>query len=171
MQKSIDAQMRSHLDALALTNAPMVAVDATRLPRGAKFEVKPGKAFMTNGDPAGIIMPFKLTKTETFRVPVTIESLDENGRTLKEVVHCTYLRPNEAELEEWNGKDNKAVLYHFLKNVEGMTDKDPDDPDNKAQVAIPFEGAYREAFLNYPPAIFSCAAAFWQGARLGRVKN
>ncbi len=27
----------------------MMAMDATRLPRGAKFEVKPGKAILTNG--------------------------------------------------------------------------------------------------------------------------
>jgi hypothetical protein len=59
MQCAIDAQMRSHLDSLALTTAPMVGIDVTRLPRGAKFEVKPGKAFLTNGDPNGIIMPFK----------------------------------------------------------------------------------------------------------------
>ena len=37
MQKAIDAQVRSHLDSLALTSAPMIAMDATRLPRGAKF--------------------------------------------------------------------------------------------------------------------------------------
>ncbi len=38
MQKAIDAQVRTHLDSLALTAVPMVAMDATRLPRGAKFE-------------------------------------------------------------------------------------------------------------------------------------
>jgi hypothetical protein len=43
MQKAIDAQVRSHLDSLALTTAPMMAMDATRLPRGAKYEVRPGK--------------------------------------------------------------------------------------------------------------------------------
>jgi len=59
MQLAIDAQMRSHLDSLALTTAPMVAMDATRLPRGAKFEVKPGKAFLTNGNPQEILFPFK----------------------------------------------------------------------------------------------------------------
>lgn len=58
MQMAVDASMRSHLDSLALTVAPMVAIDATRLPRGAKFEVKPGKAFMTNGAPQEILMPF-----------------------------------------------------------------------------------------------------------------
>jgi hypothetical protein len=59
MQKAIDAQLRSHLDSLALTTAPMIAMDATRLPRGAKFEVKPGKAILTNGNPGEILYPFK----------------------------------------------------------------------------------------------------------------
>jgi hypothetical protein len=59
MQKAIDAQIRSHLDSLALTTAPMMGLDATRLPRGARFEVKPGKAFMVNGNPAEIMYPFK----------------------------------------------------------------------------------------------------------------
>ena len=63
MQKAIDAQLRSHLDSLALTTAPMIAIDATRLPRGSKFEVKPGKAFLTNGNPAEIMMPFKFGQT------------------------------------------------------------------------------------------------------------
>ena len=58
MQKAVDGSMRSHMDSLALTIAPMMGMDATRLPRGAKFEVKPGKAFMTNGDPREILMPF-----------------------------------------------------------------------------------------------------------------
>ena len=63
MQKAIDAQLRSHLDSLALTTAPMIAMDATRLPRGAKFEVKPGKALLTNGNPAEIMMPFHFGQT------------------------------------------------------------------------------------------------------------
>ena len=63
MQKAIDAQTRSHLDSLALTTSPMIAMDATRLPRGAKFEVKPGKAMLTNGAPSEIIFPFKFGET------------------------------------------------------------------------------------------------------------
>lgn len=63
MQKAIDAQVRSHLDSLALTTSPMMALDATRLPRGAKFEVKPGKAFLVNGNPADILFPFKFGET------------------------------------------------------------------------------------------------------------
>ena len=58
MQKAIDGQLRAHMDSLALTTAPMIAMDATRLPRGAKFEIKPGKALLTNGNPSEILYPF-----------------------------------------------------------------------------------------------------------------
>ena len=64
MQKAVDAQVRSHLDSLALTTSPMIAMDATRLPRGAKFEVKPGKAILTNGAPSEIVYPFKFGTTD-----------------------------------------------------------------------------------------------------------
>jgi len=64
MQKAIDGQLRAHMDSVALTTAPMIAMDATRLPRGAKFEIRPGKAFLTNGDPNQIMMPFKFGATD-----------------------------------------------------------------------------------------------------------
>lgn len=59
MQCAIDGSMRSHMDGLALTSSPMMGMDATRLPRGAKFEVKPGGNFMVNGNPQEILYPFK----------------------------------------------------------------------------------------------------------------
>jgi len=64
MQKAIDAQIRAHLDSLALTTAPMMAMDATRLPRGAKYEVRPGKNLLVNGNPNEIMMPFKFGTTD-----------------------------------------------------------------------------------------------------------
>jgi hypothetical protein len=64
MQKAIDAQLRSHLDSLALTTVPMMGMDATRLPRGSKFEIKPGKSVLTNGNPSEILMPFKFGQTD-----------------------------------------------------------------------------------------------------------
>ena len=63
MQKAIDGQLRAHMDAVALTTAPMMAMDATRLPRGAKFEIKPGKSFLTNGPPGEILFPFHFGQT------------------------------------------------------------------------------------------------------------
>ena len=70
MQKAIDAQLRSHLDSLALTAVPMMAMDATRLPRGSKFEVRPGKTILTNGNPAEILMPFKFGTTDASNIEI-----------------------------------------------------------------------------------------------------
>ena len=36
-----------------------MAVDASRLPRGTKMEIRPGKTILTNGNPAEILQPFK----------------------------------------------------------------------------------------------------------------
>jgi hypothetical protein len=63
MQKAIDGQLRAHMDSVALTTAPMMGMDATRLPRGAKFEVRPGKALLTNGPPSEILYPFHFGQT------------------------------------------------------------------------------------------------------------
>ena len=89
MQKAIDAQTRAHLDSLALTTAPMVAMDATRLPRGMKFEVKAGKAILTNGNPSEIIYPFKFGQNDPNNLTTAKEfermllqatgTLDSNG--------------------------------------------------------------------------------------------
>lgn len=57
-QKALDAELRARIDALALTIHPMIAMDASRMPRGAKPEVRPGKIIMTNGNPAEILQPF-----------------------------------------------------------------------------------------------------------------
>jgi len=64
MQKAIDAQIRSHLDSLALTTAPMIAADATKLPRGMKTTVQPGKSILVNGNPQEVLFPFKFGNTD-----------------------------------------------------------------------------------------------------------
>jgi hypothetical protein len=57
-QKALDTELRARIDALALTVHPMMAVDASRMPRGAKLDVRPGKTILTNGNPAEILQPF-----------------------------------------------------------------------------------------------------------------
>ena len=64
-QKALDTELRARIDALALTVHPMLAVDASRLPRGAKLEVRPGKAILTNGNPAEILQPFKFGQLDS----------------------------------------------------------------------------------------------------------
>jgi len=57
-QKALDTEIRARIDALALTIHPMLAIDATRLPRGSKPEIRPGKMILTNGDPREVLQPF-----------------------------------------------------------------------------------------------------------------
>jgi len=57
-QKALDTELRARIDALALTNSPMMAMDSTRIPRGSQPEVRPGKILLTNGNPAEVLQPF-----------------------------------------------------------------------------------------------------------------
>ena len=57
-QKALDTELRARIDALALTIHPMMAIDASRLPRGMKPEIRPGKMLLTNGNPREILQPF-----------------------------------------------------------------------------------------------------------------
>ena len=57
-QKALDAEMRARIDALGLTVHPMMGMDASRMPRGARPTVAPGKIILTNGDPREVLHPF-----------------------------------------------------------------------------------------------------------------
>ena len=58
-QKALDAEIRARIDALALTIHPMMAMDSTKIPRGHKPQIIPGKMILTNGAPNEVLMPFK----------------------------------------------------------------------------------------------------------------
>jgi len=58
IQKALDAELRGRVDALAYTIHPMLAMDATRMPRGVRPEVRPGKVLPVHGDPRTAILPF-----------------------------------------------------------------------------------------------------------------
>ena len=80
-QKALDAEMRARIDSLALTTTPMMAADATRLPRGVKFEVRPGKTILTNGDPRNAIMPLNMGTTDqnTFAQVASLQNMIQMG--------------------------------------------------------------------------------------------
>ena len=56
-QKALDAVLRTRLDVFALVANPMLAADATALPRGFDQRIRPGKLWLTNGDPSAALMP------------------------------------------------------------------------------------------------------------------
>jgi len=63
-QKALDAELRARIDALALTVHPMLAMDASRMPRGSKPEIRAGKVILTNGNPAEILQPFNFGQVQ-----------------------------------------------------------------------------------------------------------
>ena len=80
-QKALDAEMRARIDSLALTTTPMMAADATRLPRGVKFEVRAGKTVLTNGNPRDAIMPLDMGTTDpnTFNQVTSLQNMIQMG--------------------------------------------------------------------------------------------
>ena len=83
-QKALDAELRARIDALALTVHPMMAMDASRMPRGAKFEVRPGKTILTNGNPSEILQPFKFGSLDqiTFSQAGELQKMDQLAKGL-----------------------------------------------------------------------------------------
>jgi hypothetical protein len=81
IQKALDAELRGRIDSMALTLAPMMGVDSTRLPRGVDLSVRPGKTIMTQGDPATILRPltFGQTNNQTFHQSGDLERMLQMG--------------------------------------------------------------------------------------------
>ena len=80
-QKALDAELRARMDALALSTHPMMGIDATRLPRGMKFEVSPGRSILTNGNPHEILAPiqFQSVAPQNFQQSADLERLVQVG--------------------------------------------------------------------------------------------
>jgi|TARA_R110000744_G_scaffold288543_6_gene399542 hypothetical protein len=144
MQKAIDAQLRAHLDSLALTTAPMMGMDATRLPRGAKFEVRPGKTLLTNGSPGEILMPFKFGQTDASNMATAKEfqsMLLQATNTLD--TQGNQKQPTGGELSVTLAgvlKKNKRTLVNFQDNF-----------------LIPFITKVAHRFMQFDPEHFPVA--------------
>lgn len=64
-QKALDTEIRARIDALSLVVHPMMAMDATRMPRGFRPQVKPGAIIPTQGPPGEVLSPFKFGNLDT----------------------------------------------------------------------------------------------------------
>ena len=56
-QKALDGSVRARMDGLALTVHPMMAIDGSRMPKGFRFSVRPGRTIVTQGAPGEILQP------------------------------------------------------------------------------------------------------------------
>lgn len=80
-QKALDAELRARQDALGFISSPMIAVDSGRVPRGYKMEIKPGKIWTVQGNPADIISPVKIGEINaaTFNQSDAMERMVQMG--------------------------------------------------------------------------------------------
>jgi len=80
-QKALDAELRGRIDAMALQIRPMMAMDATMLPRGFKLDVKAGRNVSVNGDPSRVAAPlgFGDVSASTFHQSGELERMVQMG--------------------------------------------------------------------------------------------
>jgi len=115
-QKALDAEVRARIDAMAYISAPMVGVDAGRLPRGFKYEVKPGKVWTTNGAPNEVIMPFPALNmnTLTFEQTQEMERMVQMGTGAFDT--ATALR-NQSQSGASSLSSNSMMMGAFVKRA------------------------------------------------------
>lgn len=120
-QKALDAELRARIDALALTTHPMMAVDATRLPRGTKLEVRPGKTVLTNGDPRTVLQPlnFGNVAQTTFTEAAELERMIQMGTGSMDTATSNFSNPRNGTasgmsmLQAASIKRQKRTLLNF----------------------------------------------------------
>lgn len=123
-QKALDAELRARIDALALTTHPMMGVDATRLPRGVKFEVKAGKTILTNGDPRQTLMPlnFGSLSNSTFTEAAELERMVQMGTGAMDSANSNFSNPRNSTasgmsmLQAASIKRQKRTIMNFQEN-------------------------------------------------------
>jgi len=120
-QKALDAELRARIDALALTTHPMMAVDATRIPRGHKLEVRPGRMLLTNGAPSDAIMPFNFGNLNavTFQQGQQLQSMVAQATGAAEAAQANMSDGTAAGQSMQQGgvmKRQKRTLVNFQEN-------------------------------------------------------
>lgn len=80
-QKALDAEIRARIDALGFISAPMLGVDSGRIPRGFKMEIKPGKLWLTQGNPNEVLNPVAIGHIDasTFNQASEMERMVQMG--------------------------------------------------------------------------------------------
>ena len=123
-QKALDAELRARIDTLALTTHPMMGVDATRLPRGVKFEVKAGKTILTNGDPRQTLMPlnFGSLSQSSFTEAAELERMVQMGTGAMDSATSNSANPRNSTasgmsmMQGASIKRQKRTIMNFQEN-------------------------------------------------------
>lgn len=80
-QKALDAELRARIDVMALTAAPMMGVDTTRMPRNPNMSIYPGKVWALRGRPSEVMEPVGLGQVnpQTFQASADFERMVQVG--------------------------------------------------------------------------------------------
>ncbi len=114
-QKALDAEMRARIDSLAMTTTPMMAADATRLPRGTKFEIRTGKTVLTNGNPRDAIMPLDMGQTDpsTFNQVASLQNMIQMGTGSADMGQQQDTASGMSMMQSASIKRQKRTLMNF----------------------------------------------------------
>ncbi len=123
-QKALDTELRARADALALTTHPMMAIDASRLPRGMKPKVQAGGTILTNGDPKAILMPLRFGDLNpvSYRESADLERMVSMGTGAMDSSAPLGVNPRNATLGGMSMmmgasiKRQKRTLFNFQEN-------------------------------------------------------
>lgn len=113
-QKALDAELRSRMDALGYLSAPMLGVDSGRIPRGFKMEVKPGKVWLTQGNPDEVLRPFPALNynTLTFEQTQEMERMVQMGTGALDVASAI---KNQSQSGSNSMSSNSMLMGAFVK--------------------------------------------------------
>ena len=119
-QKLLDAELRARIDALAYVSAPMMAMDASRLPRGFKLEVYPGKNVLLAGDPSEILKPFKFGELDANSVQ-QVELLDRMHQRATGAIDAAAMAQAGASGQARSGAVSMAMAGIVKRNKRTLT--------------------------------------------------
>lgn len=121
-QKALDAELRARIDAMALSAHPMLAIDATRLPRGFRPQVGPGKQLLTNGNPRETLMPFQFNSINpaTFTESGELERMIQMGTGSMDSATPVGISPRNSTASGMSMMMSGAIKRskRTLKNIE-----------------------------------------------------
>lgn len=115
-QKALDAELRSRQDSLGFISAPMIGVDAGRMPKGFRMNVKPGKVWPTNGPPREIIQPIEIgaLQAATFTQTQEMERMVQMGTGAFDTVQALN---SQSQSGANSASSNSAMLGAFVKRA------------------------------------------------------
>lgn len=116
-QKALDAELRSRQDSLGYISAPMIGVDAGRIPKGFRMGVQPGKIWPTNGPPREIIQPIEMgaLNQATFNQTQEMERMVQMGTGAFDTAQA--LKGGQTQSGANSSTSNSAMMGSFVKRA------------------------------------------------------